>query len=269
MIVRIFNKPLISFFFQYILIHLTLYKGQMQTQVTGDWTTSIPENLLAENNQTWRLVKCIYDSEDVASTETRVFGDDYTMAKKRQWNQMNASEFKKVDEAKLEKPSKYKYGNRRPTLVEALTNGDKLPMRIFWALFSQLSAISDFPDEETLNKIRKCSPSGTIYDSHVILCPFCRVRTKLPLGHIPPYIDEVICEQTNVACFQKQGKCFQRYMKITALRNIHGSHCLLADQNGHQFWTGNWEIYDQKVRVSCECLLDKRSRFLKYALSYK
>lgn len=260
----------ILFLLHFPLVFSVLYEGETQTANTSDWTTSIPNNLLLEQNQTWRLVNCTYDFEDDPLLESQEVSVDYITNKKRKGNQTNNSRSNVNNHIPTKIDSGYNSANKRPTLVEALTNGKKHPLRIFWALFSQLSTMTDLPDEERLDKRnRQCSPRGTIFDSHVTLCPFCRVRTKLPLGHIPPYIDEVICEQTNVACFRKQGKCFQRYMKITALRKIRGSHCLLSDETGRQFWTGNWEIYDQKVRVSCECLLDKRSKFVKYAIGSK
>ncbi|XP_052770920.1 uncharacterized protein LOC128210610 [Mya arenaria] len=104
-------------------------------------------------------------------------------------------------------------------------------------------------------------PTG---DGYLHMCTSCALTTQLPEDRFPRYINEVDCHLTDCDCFNTpntaHGRCQKIVRTIKMLKRKAGG-CRLLIQNGQQFILDDWQVYDQRIRVGCECVFNKNSQF--------
>ncbi|VDP08639.1 unnamed protein product [Soboliphyme baturini] len=92
-------------------------------------------------------------------------------------------------------------------------------------------------------------PTGASLENGFLrLCGACQAIRRLPDTFFPKFINEVVCDEDKAS----HGKCKQKHMSFTVLRNNGTKECQL------------WTKFSINVRVSCECFVDERSFFSTY-----
>lgn len=66
--------------------------------------------------------------------------------------------------------------------------------------------------------------------------------------------------QTYIPFISANGKCQPMYRSVKMLRK-KSQGCRLLIQDGQQFILDDWTIYDQSVKVGCECVFNKNSMY--------
>ncbi|PFX21600.1 hypothetical protein AWC38_SpisGene13930 [Stylophora pistillata] len=105
--------------------------------------------------------------------------------------------------------------------------------------------------------LRGCWSRGSTVDDTNLrrLCTECAATTKLPSKVFPPFINEVICDSSERLCFRAIGRCVQRYIKFTFLRQTgeFERDDALSKLLGISVYMEEWEDYEQDIRSCCEC----------------
>ena len=105
--------------------------------------------------------------------------------------------------------------------------------------------------------IRGCQGRGTIPDGTNLrrLCTECAATTRLPDDRYPPYINEVICRDSDRQCAARMGICYQRQLRFPFLQ-LTGRFqidTLLSQLTGKTIYKEVWVPYTQEIRSCCEC----------------
>ncbi|XP_033757478.1 uncharacterized protein LOC117339875 [Pecten maximus] len=117
-------------------------------------------------------------------------------------------------------------------------------------------------------QIQYCRYKGNATtDGFLHMCDECAATTTLSSDKFPPYLNEIVCGQTDRTCLTVRGTphgaCKQSFVYVNMLRRRPGG-CRMMIQNGQQVLIDAWEVYTQKIRSGCECFINKRSLFAKY-----
>ena len=105
--------------------------------------------------------------------------------------------------------------------------------------------------------LRGCWGRGSTVDNTNLrrLCTECAATTRLPSKVFPPFINEVICDDSDHLCFPTIGRCVQRYIQFTFLRftGDFERDDTLSQLLGINVYMEEWEDYEQDIRSCCEC----------------
>ena len=105
--------------------------------------------------------------------------------------------------------------------------------------------------------LRGCWGRGSTVDNTNLrrLCTECAATTRLPSKVFPPFINEVICDDSDHLCFPTIGRCVQRYIQFTFLRftGDFERDDALSQLLGINVYMEEWEDYEQDIRSCCEC----------------
>ncbi|XP_078356833.1 putative skeletal organic matrix protein 8 [Oculina patagonica] len=106
---------------------------------------------------------------------------------------------------------------------------------------------------------RGCWSRGSIVDGTILkrLCTECAASTKLPANVFPPFINEVICGDSDGNCLGPIGKCAQKVIKFTFLRRTgkFEKDDDLSELLGVDVYVEEWDDFEQDIRSCCECRL--------------
>ena len=105
--------------------------------------------------------------------------------------------------------------------------------------------------------LRGCWSAGTFFgDSNFKrTCTECSATTQLPANVFPPFINEVVCHESDRLCSPSIGRCFQRVLKFNFLQstgNFVRNDALSASLRDDVF-EEEWKDFDQDVRSCCNC----------------
>ena len=133
----------------------------------------------------------------------------------------------------------------------------------------QISRLDDSTNEKTLRKqkrmvpsgpgtvLRGCWSAGTFFgDSNFKrTCTECSATTQLPANVFPPFINEVVCHESDRLCSPSIGRCFQRELKFNFLQSTGNfvKNDALSASLGVDVFVEEWKDFDQDVRSCCDC----------------
>lgn len=106
--------------------------------------------------------------------------------------------------------------------------------------------------------IQQCLNAGTLVDGGAFrrLCTECFAITQLPSNVFPPFINEVICGDSNF-CVPGIGACQQKVLRFNFLRftgNFERDDDL-SDFFGVDVFVEETETFEEDIRACCECRL--------------
>ncbi|XP_052770884.1 uncharacterized protein LOC128210572 [Mya arenaria] len=114
----------------------------------------------------------------------------------------------------------------------------------------------------------QCESRGTMEDGkYMRLCSLCSATTYLGEDFFPRYINEAVCKNGESSCFEvgatAHGQCQQTMFSLNMMRRQKET-CQMILHNGEVFIFDDWQLTPTKIRVACECTINKLSLFSGY-----
>lgn len=117
---------------------------------------------------------------------------------------------------------------------------------------------NNLPSIAGTTTIQQCFDGGSLLEGGLFrrLCTECFAITQLPTGVFPPFINEVICGQSNF-CVPGIGACQQKVLRFNFLRftgNFERDDDL-SELFGVDVFVEELETFEEDIRACCECRL--------------
>ncbi|KAL9982344.1 hypothetical protein ACROYT_G004375 [Oculina patagonica] len=117
---------------------------------------------------------------------------------------------------------------------------------------------NNVPSVAGTTTIQQCFDGGSLLEGGLFrrLCTECFAITQLPTGVFPPFINEVICGQSNF-CVPGIGACQQKVLRFNFLRftgNFERDDDL-SEFFGVDVFVEELETFEEDIRACCECRL--------------
>ena len=108
-----------------------------------------------------------------------------------------------------------------------------------------------------ITRKRGCWGRGTFLDGKNLLhmCTECAATTHLPANIFPPFINEVLCGNNDGFCHLRRGRCIQKYLVFTFLKNTEEfeRNDDLSEDLGMDVYTEKYDPTDYQIRSCCDC----------------
>ncbi|KAL4231941.1 hypothetical protein ACF0H5_009517 [Mactra antiquata] len=114
-----------------------------------------------------------------------------------------------------------------------------------------------------------CQPKGKLTEDGKFkhLCSMCASTTTLSPDIFPRYINEVVCKTGDTDCFTvggtAHGQCKQTRFNLNMLQKRRG-FCKMFLHGGETLVFEDWVLAPHRIRVSCECTINRLSMFSQY-----
>ena len=104
---------------------------------------------------------------------------------------------------------------------------------------------------------RGCWGRGSFLDGTPLLrmCTECAATTHLPANIFPPFVNEVLCGDTDGYCHLRRGRCIQKFLVFTFLKNTEEFERDddLSEDLGMDVYKAKYDTINYQIRSCCDC----------------